>query len=328
MTRQEHIDRLLGIYARRRAAAEQDRDERIERVRREHPAIGALIDEGRSMVSESARRLAMQPAKGKELAAEMRVRSADWDRRLKQAVAQAGLEQDILSLRPQCPYCKDMGYMENTFPRRYCACFESALVREMSEAMATEQSFETFSLDVFPDDVPGGQGFSQREYADRVRRLLLGYADRYPNNAKPNITLLGKSGLGKTFFLNCVAQRLRDRGFPVMQMTAFRMLEAMRRRHMGGFESRDAFDEMLEAPVLILDDLGSEPMLNNVTIEYLFTLLNERSAAGRPTFVATNFSMSELQEHYNERIASRLLDTGRTYVVPLEGEDLRTRGAR
>lgn len=328
MTRQEHIDRLLGMYARRRAAAEQDREARIERVRKEYPAIGDLIDEGRSMVAESARRLAMAPGMGKELAAEMRVRSADWDKRLKNAVAQAGLEEDILSLRPQCPYCKDLGYMENTFPRRYCACFESALVREMSEAMATEQSFETFSLDVFPDDVPGGQGLSQREFADRVRRLLTAYADKYPNNAKPNVTLLGKSGLGKTFFLNCVAQRLRERGFPVMMMTGFRMLEAMRRRHMGTFENRDAFDEMLEAPVLMLDDLGSEPMLNNVTIEYLFTLLNERSAAGRPTFVATNFSMSELQEHYNERIASRLLDTGRTYVIPLEGEDLRTRGMR
>lgn len=327
MTRQEHIDRLLGLYARRRAAAEQERDERIEQTRREHPEIAALIDEGRNMVSESARRLAMQPARGKELAEEMRLRSADWDRRLKNAIAKAGLEPDVLSLRPKCPYCKDLGYMENTFPRRYCACFESALVREMSEAMATEQSFDTFNLDVFPDDVDGGQGLTQRDMAEMVRRLLQRYAERYPNNPKPNVTLIGKSGLGKTFFLNCVAQRLRERGFPVMQMTGFRMLEAMRRRHMGNYENRDAFDEMLEAPFLILDDLGSEPMLNNVTIEYLFTLLNERSAAGRPTFVATNFSISELQEHYNERIASRLLDTGRTYVIALEGEDLRTRRA-
>ena len=327
MTRQEHIDRLLGMYARRRAAAEQERDERIEKTRREHPEIGALIDEGRVLVTESARRLAMQPARGKELAQEMRLRSADWERRLKEAVAKAGLAEDILSLRPKCPYCKDLGYIENSFPRRYCACFESALVREMSEAMATEQSFDTFDLNVFPDDVDGGQGLSQRDMADMVRRLLQRYADRYPNNPKPNVTLMGKSGLGKTFFLNCVAQRLRDRGFPVLQMTGFRMLEAMRRRHMGGFESRDEFDEMLEAPFLILDDLGSEPMLNNVTIEYLFTLLNERSAAGRPTFAATNFSISELQEHYNERIASRLLDTGRTYVIALEGEDLRTRRA-
>ena len=327
MTRQEHIDRLLSAYARRRAAAEQERDERIERTRREHPQIGALIDEGRLLVSESARRLAMQPARGKQLAEEMRLRSADWNRRLKEEIAKAGLEEDVLSLRPKCPYCKDLGYIENSFPRRYCACFESALVREMSEAMATEQSFDTFDLEVFPDDVDGGQGLSQRDMAEMVRRLLQRYADRYPNNPKPNVTLMGKSGLGKTFFLNCVAQRLRDRGFPVMQMTGFRMLEAMRRRHMGGFENRDEFDEMLEAPFLILDDLGSEPMLNNVTIEYLFTLLNERSAAGRPTFVATNFSISELQEHYNERIASRLLDTGRTYVIALEGEDLRTRRA-
>lgn len=328
MTRQEHIERLLATYAKRRAIEEQERDERIEKTRREHPEIAMLLDESRNIIAEGARQLVQRPNRGKELAQEMRMRGEDLNRRLQDAIQKAGLPEDVLSLHTQCPYCKDYGYIENTFPRRYCSCFQSALAREMSEAMATEQSFETFSLDVFPADVPGGQGLSQREVADRVRRLLRSYADAYPNNAKPNVTLMGKSGLGKTFFLNCVAQRLRERGVSVLQMSGFRMLEAMRRRHMGAYENDDAFDEMLEAPFLILDDLGSEPMINNVTIEYLFTLLNERSSAGKPVFVATNFNMKELLEHYNERIASRLLDTGRTYVISLEGEDLRMRRAQ
>ena len=50
MTRQEHIDRLLGIYARRRAAAEQDRDARVEQTRKDYPEIGALIDEPRLLL--------------------------------------------------------------------------------------------------------------------------------------------------------------------------------------------------------------------------------------------------------------------------------------
>lgn len=125
MTRQEHIDRLLAIYARRRAADEQDRDARIARTRRDHPQIGALIDEGRALVSESAKRLAMQPARGKELSDEMRARSADWNRRLAEAIRQAALPEDILSLRPKCPYCKDLGYIENSFPRRYCPALKA-----------------------------------------------------------------------------------------------------------------------------------------------------------------------------------------------------------
>ncbi len=324
MTRQEHIDRLLQEYARRRAADERDREERIEKTRAEHPEIAAILDESRDLLSESARRLAERPGGGRELAALVRTRSAELTGRLKAAVAAAGLPADILSLRPKCPLCKDLGYAEDTFPRRFCSCFETELARAMSDESASEQSFATFRLDVFPDEPAREGGVSQRRMAEGVRQYLSDWAEKFPDNQRPNVTLIGKSGLGKTFFLNCVAERLRERGVPVVQMTAFRMLEAMRRRHMGSFESRDAFDEMLEAPALILDDLGSEPMLNNITIEYLFTLLNERMAAGRHTLVATNLSMAELQQHYNERIASRLLDRQRGAVILLEGADLRT----
>ena len=324
MTRQEHIDRLLAEYARRRAEDERDREERIEKTRADHPEIAAILDESRDLLSESARQLAARPGSGKELAARVRERSAQLTGRLQASIRAAGLPEDILSLRPKCPLCKDLGYTEDVYPRRFCSCFEAELARAMSDETAREQSFDTFRLDVFPDTPPREGAVSQRKMAEGVRRYLAEYAEKYPDNQRPNVTLLGKSGLGKTFFLNCVAARLRDRGVPVVQLTAFRMLEAMRRRHMGSFEARDAFDDMLEAPVLILDDLGSEPMLNNITIEYLFTLLNERSAAGRHTLVATNLSMAELRQHYNERIASRLLDRQRGAVILLEGEDLRT----
>lgn len=325
MTRQEHIDGLLNEYAARRSRDEADRDERVERTRREHPEIALILDGISALVGEGARRLLSEPGHGKELAAEMRARSTELTARLKGAIRAAGLPEDVLSLRPECPICKDFGYIENSFPRRYCKCFETALAMEMSDAAAEEHTFDTFRLDIFPDEIRAGQKVSQREVAKRVRRLLRDWADAFPYTDKANVFLMGKSGLGKTFLMDCVAARVRERGVPVMQMTGFRMLEAMRKRHMGSYETRDEFSDMLEAPLLILDDLGSEPMLNNITIEYLFTLLNERIAAGRHTMAATNFSMSEVESHYNERIASRLLDRQRTLILSLEGEDLRTR---
>ena len=36
-----------------------------------------------------------------------------------------------------------------------------------------------------------------------------------------------------------------------------------------------------DCDLLIIDDLGTEPMMRNITVEYLFTLLNERNAAKR-----------------------------------------------
>jgi hypothetical protein len=69
----------------------------------------------------------------------------------------------------------------------------------------------------------------------------------------------------------------------------------------------------------------AEPMLRNITVEYLFTLLNERCAAKLHTVVATNLSIIQIKERYGERVASRLLDTSKCVLIRLGGRDLRNK---
>lgn len=325
MTRQEYISKLLRDYEAGYEAVTADRDRRLNRVRENWPDIAFLLDRGSDIAREGAARLVRGGGDPRELARDMRERAEQNERDIEAALLKHGLPADELKTRPLCPVCGDRGYIDGVFPRRYCECFEKKLALMMSDSSVSEQSFDTFDLSVFPDTVPEGSAITQRAAAERVKRFLREYTERFPFNAKPNITLMGRSGLGKSFMLDCVANALRDKGQPLMQISAYRMLEAMRRRHRGMDEGRDEFDEMLETPCLILDDLGTEPMLNNITIEYLFILLNERRLAGRATLVATNFSMKELKEHYNERIASRLLDVQNGVVITLLGSDLRTR---
>ena len=78
-------------------------------------------------------------------------------------------------------------------------------------------------------------------------------------------------------------------------------------------------------PLLLIDDLGSEPMVKNITREYLFTLINERIAAGKGTVIATNLSPDDLEEVYGERVRSRLTDQHRSIVLKFSGKDLRKR---
>ena len=117
---------------------------------------------------------------------------------------------------------------------------------------------------------------------------------------------------------------MTGRGFSAVRVTAFRMFEAMRRQHVVGDENYDGFSALIEVPLLLIDDLGTEPMMRNITLEYLFTLLNERIAAKRHTVIATNLTPAQLKERYGERVASRLLDRSICAPVQFKGKDLRS----
>ena len=149
------------------------------------------------------------------------------------------------------------------------------------------------------------------------------YADAYPDTDKPNIVLSGESGLGKTFLINALAARLIERGFAPMKVTAYQLFEAMRRQHFHAAEGDESLHPYIDAPVLLIDDLGSEPLMKNITVEYLYLLLNERCAARRHTVIATNLTPDQIKERYFERIYSRLFDQRISAVYRLEGKDLR-----
>ena len=66
--------------------------------------------------------------------------------------------------------------------------------------------------------------------------------------------------------------------------------------------------------------------MQNVTVEQLFNLLNERQNRGLSTVISTNLEMAKFRERYTERIASRLRDNRSCKVINLLGKDIRTEG--
>lgn len=76
---------------------------------------------------------------------------------------------------------------------------------------------------------------------------------------------------------------------------------------------------------MIIDDLGTEPMINSVTRETLFSILNERQSARKATLWATNRSLDDILASYGDRFFSRLVAPRETMVLRLEGDDLRLR---
>ena len=322
MTRSEHIRALLQEYAEQRARNEQAQQARLEDACAREPEIARLRAQSAELALGAMRSILNQQtaAQREATAREMKEQGRAINARIRQLLVRAGLPENELELRYRCEKCRDTGYVGDA-PARFCECFEQRLRLRQHEdgsmAGLDEQNFERFDPTVAPEEE------GQRDQLVKAKNFCEQYADSYPDTRFRNLLLVGAGGLGKTFLLNSIFERVTSRGFSAVRITAFRMFEAMREQHVGNDPKFDGFSSLVEAPLLLIDDLGAEPMMRNITIEYLFTLLNERIASRRHTVVATNLLPTQLKERYGERVASRLLDRKLCAALLLKGKDLR-----
>ena len=73
----------------------------------------------------------------------------------------------------------------------------------------------------------------------------------------------------------------------------------------------------------MIDDLGTEPILKNITKEYLYNLINVRQVNNKPTFITTNLSLDNILERYDDRIFSRLGNKNLATNIQLTSSDKR-----
>lgn len=322
MTRSECIRELQNRYQARRAQNEAETDARIAEACARDPQIARLRADNQALAFETLRTImATEDQDARErAAAEMKANGIRNNAEMRARLTALGLAQDYLETRYACPICRDTGIIGDA-PSRFCECFEAELRRMLYEdgsmAALQQQCFAAFDENLIPAEN------RQRENLNEIRSKCEKYANDFPNTDVLNLLLTGSGGLGKTFLLNCIYERAVRRGVSAVRITAFRMFEAMRRQHFANSADEMEFDRLLTVPLLLIDDLGTEPMMRNITVEYLFTLLNERGAARRHTVIATNLSPVQLYETYGERVGSRLCDRRSCKALLFTGKDLR-----
>ncbi|MEA5059404.1 MAG: ATP-binding protein [Candidatus Pelethousia sp.] len=217
----------------------------------------------------------------------------------------------------RCPACEDTGYVTGREGGRHmCACLTQRVLEERfaQSSLSPEERFETFREDVFPTE-------RQRKATCRARDICLCYAEGFPDNDPKGLLLLGQGGLGKTFLLNAVATRVVERGYSVLNLPAYALVQTV----LSCMSSRQPLPDFTLPDLLVLDDLGAEPMLNNITREQLSNLLDARQRKGLATAFSSNFTREQIIEEYGERFAFRLLSPRSTLTLELLGDNLRTR---
>ena len=230
------------------------------------------------------------------------------------------LKRDALNPVYTCAICRDEGYVYDP-SRRMCSCFEAELSRRMLRELGLqdEHTFANFNLELFAADAP--VPVSQRQVMMRNRDICQTYAEAFPDTAFEDLLFTGQSGLGKTYLMHAIAHRVNARGFTVEYISAFNLLNVMRKAY---FENNNALLQgLIAVPLLLIDDLGTEPLMENITVTQLFNLLNERQNRKKHTVISTNLTIPELKGRYTERIASRLLDESRCKTLKFIGDDVR-----
>ena len=318
------LQELHTEYEQRQQQNQQEEGRRRMQAEAACPEIGQVLDARQNLIFGTLRGILDGKASAEDIPAKMEV----LNKRLTSLLRQHGFAENFLDPVCQCPVCGDTGYV-GEIVRENCECFNQAFYARMYQRMglseSTQQSFESFDLNVFSAEKLPGKTYSQRELMTVIRKTCESYADSYPNVPVKDMLLMGQSGLGKTYLMHAIAKRLIQRGQNVLIISAYKFLETARKAYMSG--NSDDLDALMDADVLMVDDMGAEPLMENITIVQWFNLINERQLRGKGTIISTNLMEDELRRRYTERIASRLMNNTQCRLIQFAGEDVRRRNA-
>ncbi len=224
----------------------------------------------------------------------------------------------LSDLKPNyfCKKCMDTGLHNGT----QCQCLTDE-IKLIEANLLKLENFLGNSLEQINSDVVSEKFKKQYEL---ILNKLKRASSSFPNVNMKLYCFMGKAGTGKTFLAKAFANSIYYRGFDTIFISTFSLNEAFLKYH-SNFNDNNAIGirPFIQADVLVIDDLGQEPARNNITNEYLLTLLNERSQFGKLTIFTTNFDMTTLSKFYSNAISSRIMDTKNSACINFDFEDLR-----
>jgi len=153
--------------------------------------------------------------------------------------------------------------------------------------------------------------FSDAEEDDGNReaiRAVRKFVEDFPRVR--GLYLYGTFGVGKSFLAACAANELVERGHSVYFVYVPSLVLELRASLDDG-EFLPKISELMQADLLILDDIGAENATPWVRDEVLMPLLQGRTQAGRPIIFTSNLSIQDLLENY--LLGASDIEAGKVY---------------
>jgi DNA replication protein DnaC len=230
---------------------------------------------------------------------------------------------------PECPKCGGLGYIvpdvgleDPSFGRAIlCSCRNSERDTSRYEKLKNLSEIGSLLDCTFGTFLVDGVGLPPAKQLN-LNNVYQG-ALEYAHNPQGWLVFRGGYGCGKTHLAAAIANHRISNAQPVLFINTPDLLDHLRAAYSPtaaeGFDER--FQQVRRAPLLILDDLGTQSNTDWAQ-EKLYQIFNYRYNAQLPTVVTTNQDLETIEG----RIRSRLVDHRLVRILTISAPDFRRAG--
>ena len=232
----------------------------------------------------------------------------------------SGAEEEAPS-KPACPICKGAGFVHPRLPSGKpdfsrviaCQCTQGKTDKEHQSRLLQYSNLGSLTRFTFDNLDPQGRSgdLVNQEQFSRAYQAAKAFA----SDPEGWLILVGPGGCGKTHLAAAIANERISQGHPAFFISTPDLLDHLRSAFNPNSEIayEQLFDQVRNAPLLVLDDLGSQTATPWAK-EKLEQLLNYRFNNELPTVIVTIVPVEQLED----RIRAHTTDPELCHIYAIE----------
>ena len=221
-----------------------------------------------------------------------------------------------------CQECGGVGFVRREVPMTdpafgkaiQCRCVGTESLQGRQDRLQKYSNLGPLTRLTFNNLIARGRSADPRDQA-RFQRCVED-AESFAKDPQGWLVLIGSSGCGKTHIAAAIANRCLELGTPALFVVMPDLLDHLRAAYRPDADVTydELFEQVRNAPVLILDDLGTQSATPWAE-EKLFQIINERFNERLPTVITTNTPLKKLDTRLRSRLGDPSLSQPHADVI-------------